>query len=96
MTFATVVFPALTRYNTVIALLTLGEDNHLADAVRKVTPKVTNVADLAGEKKRKFQVVEDELEEAIADFRDFVDQRWARRWYSKPRRRSDRRRITSA
>lgn len=49
-----VVLPTPTRYNTVIALLTLGDDKQLDNAVRDLTPKVMKVAEVTPDKEPEF------------------------------------------
>jgi hypothetical protein len=75
----TVVIPRLTRYFAVVALLTLGDDKQLANAVRDLTPKVMKVAESPGAKKPEFEKLDNDLQQAIADFRDGVDERRAQR-----------------
>ncbi len=83
---ATVVIPRLTRYFAVIALLTLGDDKQLADAVRDLTPKVMKLAESTGAKKPEFKKLDDDLQQALENFRDRVDERRARRRIWKLRR----------
>lgn len=72
---ANVVAPKLNRYFAVVALLTLGEDKQIADAVRQVTPKVTALAEGAGAKKRDFERLSTDLQKALEDFRAVADKR---------------------
>jgi hypothetical protein len=72
---ATVLSPKLIRYFAVIALLTLGEDKALADAVRELTPKVTAVSGGVAKGRRRFAQLESDLQKAIEDFRSFADKR---------------------
>jgi hypothetical protein len=72
---ANVLIPKLNRYFAVVALLTLGEDKQLADAVRQLTPKVTDLAERAGTKKRDFERLSTEMQKALEHFRDVADKR---------------------
>jgi hypothetical protein len=72
---ANVVTPKLNRYFAVVALLTLGEDKQVADAVRQLTPKVTALAERAGTKKRDFERLSTEMQQALEHFRDVADKR---------------------
>jgi hypothetical protein len=72
---ANVVAPKLNRYFAVVALLTLGEDKQVADAVRQLTPKVTTLAEQAGTKKRDFERLSTEMQKALEHFRDVADKR---------------------
>jgi len=70
---ANVVTPKLNRYFAVVALLTLGEDKQVAGAVRQLTPKVTALAERAGTKKRDFERLSTEMQQALEHFRDVAD-----------------------
>jgi hypothetical protein len=72
---ANVVTPKLNRYFAVVALLTLGEDKQIADAVRQFTPKVTALAEGAGTKKRDFERLTTEMQKAMENFRGVADKR---------------------
>ena len=72
---ANVVTPKLNRYFAVVALLTLGEDKQVADAVRQLTPKVTALAEQAGAKKRDFERLSTDMQTALEHFRDVADKR---------------------
>jgi hypothetical protein len=72
---ATVVTPKANRYLAIAALLTLGEDRVIADAVRELTPKVTGVMDAIGGRKRDVERLTGELQSAMVDFRDLADKR---------------------
>lgn len=72
---ANVVTPKLNRYFAVVALLTLGEDKQVADAVRQLTPKVTALAERAGTKKRDFERLSTEMQQALEHFRRVADKR---------------------
>jgi hypothetical protein len=72
---ASVVAPKLNRYFAVVALLTLGQDKQIADAVRQLTPKVTAVAEGAGAKKRNFERLSMNMQKALEHFRELADER---------------------
>jgi hypothetical protein len=72
---ANVVTPKLNRYFAVVALLTLGEDKQVGDAVRQLTPKVTALAERAGTKKREFERLSTEMQKALEHFRGVADKR---------------------
>jgi membrane protein YqaA with SNARE-associated domain len=72
---ANVLTPKLNRYFAVVALLTLGEDKQLVDAVRQLTPKVTDLAERAGTKKRDFERLSMEMQKALEHFREVADKR---------------------
>jgi len=70
---ATVVATKANRYPAVAALLTLGQDKEVAEAVRTLSPKVTEVMEFLGDRDAKFEHVSDELQESLEEFRDFAD-----------------------
>jgi hypothetical protein len=72
---ATVVTPRANRYFAGAALLTLGEDQEIADAVRELTPKVTAVMEATGARKHQFERKSSELQEAMEDFRAGAEKR---------------------
>jgi hypothetical protein len=72
---ANVVTPKLNRYFAIAALLTLGEDKQVVDAVRQLTPKVTNLAERAGTKKRDFERLSTDVQNALEHFRGVADKR---------------------
>jgi hypothetical protein len=72
---ANVVTPKLNRYFAIAALLTLGEDKQVVDAVRQLTPKVTNLAERAGTKKRDFERLSSDVQNALEHFRGVADKR---------------------
>jgi hypothetical protein len=72
---ANVMTPKLNRYFAVVALLTLGEDKQIADAVRQLTPKVTALAEAAGAKKRDFEQLSIDMQKALEHFRKLADER---------------------
>ena len=72
---ATVVAAKVNRYLAVAALLTLGQDKEIADAVRKLTPKVTGLLEVLGDRSGKFERLSNELQRGLEDFRNFADKR---------------------
>lgn len=70
---ANVVTPKLNRYFAVVALLTLGEDKEVANAVRQLTPKVTALVERTGAKKREFERLSTEMQTALEHFRGVAD-----------------------
>jgi hypothetical protein len=75
MDIANVVTPKLNRYFAAVALLTLGEDKQITDAVRQLTPKVTALVEGSGAKKRDFEHLSMEMQKALEHFRDIADKR---------------------
>lgn len=65
----------LNRYFAVVALLTLGEDKQIADVVRQLTPKVTALVERAGSRKREFERLSTEMQQALGNVRDAADRR---------------------
>lgn len=59
---ATVVAAKANRYLAVAALLTLGQDKEIADAVRKLTPKATGLMDALGDRSGNFERLSNELQ----------------------------------
>jgi hypothetical protein len=72
---ATVIATKVNRYLAIAAQLTLGQDREIAEAVRKLTPKVTGLLDALGDRNGKFERLNSELQEAIEEFRGFTDKR---------------------
>ncbi len=72
---ATVVAAKGNRYLAVAALLTLGQDKEITAAVRALTSKVTGLMEGIGARKREFERLRNELQEAMEDFRDLADKR---------------------
>jgi hypothetical protein len=72
---ANVLTPKLNRYFAVVALLTLGEDKQIADAVRQLTPKVTALVERTGSKKHESERLSTEMQNALEHFRDTADKR---------------------
>jgi hypothetical protein len=72
---ATVIAPRLNRYFAAVALLTLGGDKRIANAVRELTPKVTALAESVAVKKRRFERLTRDLQKAMERFRAVADRR---------------------
>jgi hypothetical protein len=73
MDTATAVAAKANRYLAVAALMTLGEDKEIADAVRELTPKVTALMEGIAAREREYDRINGELQEALEDFRDLAD-----------------------
>jgi hypothetical protein len=76
---ATVLASRLNRYFAAVALLTLSEDMQIADAVRKLTPKVTALAENVAAKQRKFDRLTKDMQHAMEHFRAVADRRLGNR-----------------
>jgi hypothetical protein len=72
---ATVVAAKVNRYLAVAALLTLGQDEEISNAVRKLTPKVTGLVEALGDRSGKFERLSKAMQEGLEEFRDFADKR---------------------
>jgi hypothetical protein len=70
---ATILAPKLNRYFAVVALLTLGQDRSIADAVRELTPKVVSITQSFGHRKGKAHLQISELQTAMERFREAAD-----------------------
>jgi hypothetical protein len=81
---AAMVFPKMNRYFAVAALLTLGDDTQIAEAVRELTPKLSAVLDATGARQRKFDSTARDLEKAMKDFRTEADKRRTKKRRLRP------------
>jgi hypothetical protein len=72
---AAIVATKASRYLAVTALITLGEDREIADAVRKLTPKVIGLMERIAARKRERERLLSDLQKAMEDFRDLADKR---------------------
>ncbi len=72
---ANVLVPKMNRYFAVAALMTLGEDRVIADAVRDLTSKVTSLLEASGGKQQEVERLSKDLEAALENFRSIADQR---------------------
>ena len=70
---ASVVVPKLSAFFALAAMLTLGEDKEIAEAVREFSPKVTAVAEAAGARKREFDRLSNDMQMAMEEFRAVAD-----------------------
>jgi hypothetical protein len=70
---ASVVATKGNRYLAVAALITLGQDQEIAAAVRELTPKVTALMDGIGARKREYERLSDGLQRALVEFRGRAD-----------------------
>jgi hypothetical protein len=76
--------PRTSRFFAAVAVLTLGRDEDLAEAVRTMTPAVTTLLEATGTKDRRYGRARADAEEALGQFRAFVD---TRRRRSRSKRR---------
>jgi hypothetical protein len=72
---ATLMLPRTSRFFASVAVLTLGDDREIADAVRAMTPAVTGLLEATAAKDRKYEQARSRAEKALGKFRDVVDQR---------------------
>lgn len=72
---ATILAPKLNRYYAIVALLTLGQDEQIADAVRELTPKIVALSQSFGARQRQVAHLTSELQQATEHFRDIADTR---------------------
>lgn len=70
-----VVLPRTARFYAAVAVLTLGPDKKIADAVRELTPAVTALLEVIVAKQRVYQPARNRAEKALAKFRGVADQR---------------------
>ena len=71
----TVVLPRTVRFYAAVAVLTLGPDKNIANAVRELTPAVTAVLEVITARPGKYQPVRNRAEKALGEFRAVADQR---------------------
>ena len=74
---STVLVPRVIRFFQAVALVTLGDDEVIADAVRAVTPKVYALLGSLAAHKKQFGDVSSDMEKALEAFRSTVDERLA-------------------
>jgi len=70
-----VVLPRTVRLYAAVAVLTLGPDKKIANAVRELTPAVTAVLEVITARPDKYQPVRNRAEKALGEFRAVADQR---------------------
>jgi len=71
----TVLLPRTARFYAAVSVLTLGPDEELADAVRKLTPAVAALLDVITAKQRKYDRTRYRAEKALRKFRAEADKR---------------------
>jgi hypothetical protein len=71
----TVVLPRTVRFYAAVATLILGPDKRIADAVRKLTPAVTDLLEVVSAREGKYQRARHRAEKALGEFRTVADQR---------------------
>jgi hypothetical protein len=72
---ATVVGPRTTRFYAAVAVLTLGEDKKIADAVRDLADTVGVFMEVIAAKEKKYAPARERAGKALATFRTVADQR---------------------
>jgi hypothetical protein len=72
---ATVVAPRTARFYAAVAILTLGPDKRIADAVRDLAPTVDALIEVIAAPPKKYDGARAHAEEALGRFRDVADQR---------------------
>jgi hypothetical protein len=72
---ATVVAPRAVKFYAAIAVLTLGPDKEIANAVRELAPAVGGLLEVIAAKEPKYARARARVERALGEFRDIVDQR---------------------
>lgn len=72
---ATNVIPRTTRFYAAVAVLTLGDDKPIADAVRGLTDAVGKLMEVIGAKEKKYTLAREHVGEALRAFRTVADQR---------------------
>jgi hypothetical protein len=72
---ATVVAPRTVRFYAAVAVLTLGSDKKIADAVRELTPAVGSLLEVIAAKEKKYAQARAHADKALAKFRTIADQR---------------------
>jgi len=70
-----IIAPRTLRYYAAVAVLTLGPDKQVADAVRKLTPAVGALMEVMTAQERKFRRASRRAEKALGEFRRAADQR---------------------
>jgi hypothetical protein len=70
-----VLLPRTSRFFAAVVVLSLGDDQELADAVRKLTPAITDLMEVTGANDRKYARARTRAENAVGRFRDVVDRR---------------------
>lgn len=70
---ATVVIPRTTRFYAAVATLTLGDDQEITAAVRKLSAAVGAFLESIGAKDRKYASARDRVGEALGNFRTVAD-----------------------
>jgi hypothetical protein len=72
---ATVVAPRTVRFYAAVAVLTLGPDKKIADAVRDLTPAVAALLEVIASKQKTYDRARAHAEDALGTFRTVADQR---------------------
>jgi hypothetical protein len=72
---ATLVGPRTTRFFATVAVLTLGDDKEIADAVRELSNEVGQLLDVIAAKEKKYVQARDRVGKALEAFRAVVERR---------------------
>jgi hypothetical protein len=72
---ATVLGPRMTRFYAAVAVLTLGEDKEIADAVRNLANSVGAFVEVIAARQRKYDSARDRVGKALREFRRVADRR---------------------
>jgi hypothetical protein len=72
---ATVLLPRTVRFYSAVAVLTLGSDKQIANAVRDLTPTVGRLMEVIAAKARTYERARARAEKALGQFRAVADQR---------------------
>lgn len=72
---AAVLLPRASRFYAAVAILTLGPDKRIADAVRDLTPAVGALTEAIAAKQRKYDRARSRAQKALGRFRTIADQR---------------------
>lgn len=72
---AATLLPRTIRFYAAVAVLTLGRDRFIADAVRKLTPAVMGLTEVTAASQRTYQLTRRRAEKALGEFRDAADRR---------------------
>ncbi len=67
--------PRTVRFYSAVAVLTLGSDKQIANAVRDLTPAVGRLMEVIGAKARTYERARARAEKALGRFRAVADQR---------------------
>lgn len=72
---ASTLLPRTIRFYAAVAVLTLGRDKAIANAVRKLTPAVIGLTEVIAANERTYKRARRRAEKALGEFREAADQR---------------------